>query len=67
MAKGIKDIREQARKLLEKAEKLEEQAHIKIGKMIAEHSRTEFRNFDLERFKIEVSKILDDEGGEAAR
>jgi len=53
----ISSLREKAKQLLEKAEELEKAKMQQIGKLVWKYSETGFRNFDLEKFKKEVSEI----------
>ncbi len=53
----IKSLRDKAKELLEKAEELEKAKMLKIGRLVWKHSETDFKHFDLEKFKKEVLEI----------
>lgn len=55
--KSAADLREEAKKLLAKAELIESDKALKIGKLVLKHSAKNFEGFDLEKFKAEVQKI----------
>lgn len=57
MGKDPKKLREQAKKLLAEAEKIENEKFIKIGKLFLKYAEADFANFNLETFKEEVKKI----------
>lgn len=54
--KDPKKLREQAKKLLAEAEKIENERFIKIGKLVLKYAETDFENFDVSKFKEEVAK-----------
>ncbi|MEW6741018.1 MAG: hypothetical protein AB1325_14095 [Nitrospirota bacterium] len=56
MGKDPKKLREQAKKLLAEAEKIENERLIKIGKLVFKYAATDFADFDLSKFKEEVVK-----------
>jgi len=53
----INCLREKAKELLEKAEELEKAKMLKIGRLVWKYSEGGFKNFDLEKFRKEVSEI----------
>ena len=53
----INSLREKAKQFLEKAEELEKAKMQQIGKLVWKYSEAGFKNFDLEKFKKEVSEI----------
>jgi hypothetical protein len=59
--KGLKktpeQLREQARLLLERAKKLENERAVKIGNLIIKHEASGFEGFTLESLKNEISKM----------
>ncbi len=50
-----KKLREQAKKLIELAEKIENERAIKIGKLVLKYAENDFADFNLEKFKKEVT------------
>ncbi|MBI1912933.1 MAG: hypothetical protein HYS21_13155 [Deltaproteobacteria bacterium] len=57
MSKDIQKLRERAARLLEKAEKLEDEKALKIGRMILKHKDNDFANFNLTEFKKQLEDI----------
>ncbi len=55
--KDPKKLREQAKKLLAKADKIENSRAIKIGKLVLKYQEAGFGDFDLEAFKDHIAKI----------
>jgi len=53
------ELRSEARKLLNRARKLELQQHEKIGKLVRRYHGSNFRDFDIEKFKRKVASILE--------
>lgn len=49
-----KELREQAQKLIEQARKIEDDEFIKLGKVVTKYIDTDFKNFDLAKFKKEL-------------
>ena len=56
--KTPEQLRQEAKKLMEKACELENQQYEKIGRIVKGHHDVNFENFDLNSFKTEVEKIL---------
>jgi hypothetical protein len=56
--KTAAQLREEAKKLMEKACELENQQYEKIGRIVKGHHEANFDSFDLNSFKTEVEKIL---------
>ena len=57
MAKDSRKLREQAQKLLDEAERIEQAKVIKIGKLVMKYKEAGFKNFDVEAFKKEITNI----------
>jgi hypothetical protein len=51
-------LREQAKLLIEKAEQIERDKYIRIGKLAVKHYNSGFEGFDLTRFKKEIEAVL---------
>ncbi|MFZ6007209.1 MAG: hypothetical protein ACOYU2_06090 [Nitrospirota bacterium] len=51
------ELREQAKKLIEQAEKIENERAIKIGNLIIKYEAADFEGFDLEAFKKQIASI----------
>jgi hypothetical protein len=51
-------LREQAKLLIEKAEQIERDKFIKIGKLTVKHYNSGFEGFDVTRFKKEIEAAL---------
>jgi hypothetical protein len=51
------ELREQAKKLLEQAEKIENSRATTIGKLVIKYEAAGFEDFTLETFKNEIAKI----------
>jgi hypothetical protein len=51
-------LREQARQLIEKAEQIERDKLIKIGKLTMKHYENDFQSFDTKQFKKEIEAAL---------
>jgi hypothetical protein len=50
-------LRQQAKKLLEEAERIEKEKYARVGKLvITKYVERNFEGFDLEKFKVEVLK-----------
>jgi len=52
--KDPKKLREQAKKLIEQAEKIENERAVRLGKMVLKYAENNFENFEIEKFKKEV-------------
>ncbi len=55
--KDPKKLREQAKKLLAEADKIESGRAIKIGKLVLKYQESGFESFDLRTFRDELSRI----------
>lgn len=53
----IEELRKKAKKILEDAEKMEEKRIYKMGQVVLKMEKSGFENFDLTKFKEEVSKL----------
>lgn len=51
-------LREQARQLIEKAEQIEREKFIKVGKLTMKHYENDFQSFDTKQFKKEIEAAL---------
>lgn len=51
-------LREQARMLIEKAEQLEREKFIRIGKLTMKHYEKDFQVFEVKQFKKEIEAAL---------
>jgi hypothetical protein len=51
-------LREQAKLLIEKAEQIEREKFIKIGKLTMKHYDNDFQAFDIKQFKKEIEAAL---------
>ncbi len=51
-------LRAEARKLIEHAERIEQQRKLKVGELVFQAYREKFKGFDLEGFKREAIKIF---------
>ncbi|MBF0558843.1 MAG: hypothetical protein HQL08_08690 [Nitrospirae bacterium] len=54
MKKTARELREEAKRLLQQADKIENERAIKIGKIVLKHVDNNFKDFNLEAFKKEV-------------
>lgn len=52
-----KKLREQARKLIEKANRIEEEKAIRIGRCILKAAEKDFQNFTIEDIRKEVAHV----------
>ena len=52
-------LRQEARKLLNRAKKMEKQQHEKLGKLIRRYHSRDYRDFNIETFKQKVAAILE--------
>ncbi len=55
--KDPKKLRIEAQKLLETAERIENEKLIRIGKLVTKYAENDFSDFDVEKFKNEVAKF----------
>lgn len=53
--KDPKQLREEARKLIEKAKALESERAMKIGRLVMSYEEKDFSGFSLERFRSEIA------------
>jgi hypothetical protein len=51
-------LREQAKLLIEKAEQIERDKFIKIGRLTMKHYEKDFQTFDIKQFKKEIEAAL---------
>jgi hypothetical protein len=51
-------LREQAKLLIEKAEQIERDKLIKIGRLTMKHYERDFQIFDVKQFKKEIEAVL---------
>ena len=51
-------LREQAKLLIEKAEQIERDKFIKIGRLTMKHYEKDFQTFDIKQFKKEIEATL---------
>jgi len=58
--KDPKKLREQAKKLLAEAEKIENERFVKIGKLVMKYHEAGFEDFDIEKFKNEITEVSND-------
>jgi hypothetical protein len=58
--KTAQELREQAQKLLELAEQIENERAIRIGRLVMEYESRNWEGFDLEDFRIKINKIWHD-------
>ena len=49
-----KELRDQAKKLLEEANKIDDAECLKLGKVVKKYIDNDFKNFDLAKFKKEL-------------
>ena len=54
-------LKAKAQELLKKAKEIEEKQFIKIGKVVYDYYQKSFEGFELEKFKEEVKKAIEDE------
>jgi len=52
-------LRQEARKLLNRARKMEKQQYEKLGKMIRRYHSRDYRDFNIETFREKVEAILE--------
>ncbi len=57
MRKTAKDLREEARRLLRKAEEIEKARVMKIGNIVTEYEKNNFANFSIEVFQKKLKEI----------
>lgn len=55
--KTPQELREQARQLLEQAQKIEDERATKIGNLVIKYEANGFEGFDPETFKKEIANI----------
>lgn len=55
--KTPQELREQAKRLLEQAEKIENERATKIGNLVIKYEANGFEGFDPETFKKEIANI----------
>lgn len=55
--KTPQELREQAKKLLEQAEEIENERAIRIGNLVIKYEANGFEGFTLETFRNEITKI----------
>ena len=53
-------LKAKAQELLRKAKEIEEKQFIKIGKVVYDYLQKDFEGFELEKFKEEVKKAIED-------
>jgi len=53
--KDPRALREQAKKLIDQAERIENEKAIRAGKVVLRYVETDFAGFELEKFRKEVS------------
>lgn len=53
--KDPKQLREEARKLIEKAKALESERAMRIGRLIMSYEEKDFNGFDLDHFRSEIA------------
>jgi len=54
--KTPEQLKAKAKKLLERARKIENERYVKLGKIVDKHYKNDFAGFDIERFKQEVKQ-----------
>ena len=52
-------LRQEARKLLNRAKKMEKQQYEKLGRLVRRYHSRNYRDFDVETFKKKVDAILE--------
>lgn len=55
--KDIMKLRERAARLLEKAEKLEDEKALKIGRIVLKFKENDFADFNINEFKKQVEEL----------
>lgn len=58
MKKDPKALRDQAKRLMEKADKMENDIAASVGRLVIQLHDSNFRGFDLEKFKLAVAKEI---------
>lgn len=54
---SVTELREQANKMLEEAQKLEDAAATKVGKMVLNLAKNGYKGFELNAFAAEVAAL----------
>ena len=55
--KTSQELRDRAEKLLEQAKKIEADRAEKIGRLVMKYEADDFKGFELEKFRVEISKV----------